>query len=531
MSASREKKVRGEQDSLTQKVTKKEKKKLSEGWIFAICIVAVVALLFGGLFIARSVRGHQRVLTVGDYKVEAGEFNYFYRELASGLDQNAQFLGIQKDVPLNEQKVSAKNSGILPMLGLDTSCLEGKEPVDDFYDVSWAEIIADTAWRRAASTYAVYQEAVKNGYQVSEEEAASIDEGVEFLDTIANQQGMSTNEYLQRLFGRGSTGKNYRHYLEVVQTAGSYRASLQYTEEELAARYEKEPEKFDTAEFYFYSVDAASLEAADKSAAEEDSEKEEKAETEDKPEKDYEAEAKAAAEKMAEDFDLSSDKVDIRADITRENAMGMVHDSEEACNWIYKDAKEGEVKMFTVKSDEEDGKTTYIVLKMIGRGTYNTSNYLTISVPADPEDKELKEGELTAQQKVDAIKASLDADGSEENFRKNMREYAHADGSEYDAEKEGLRENVTHASMAYKSKEFYTWATAKDQKSGWTMIKENGGTTFYFYLGEGKDHQKLVVNEVLINEWYTDVTDAAIAAADYNKDAFMDTANVAYYLS
>ena len=50
MSASRERKKRLEQGKEPVIETKKTKKKISEGWIFTISVILVVALVFGGIF-------------------------------------------------------------------------------------------------------------------------------------------------------------------------------------------------------------------------------------------------------------------------------------------------------------------------------------------------------------------------------------------------------------------------------------------------------------------------------------------------
>ena len=529
MSASRKKKIRKEQDSLKEQEPKKKTKKLSEGWIFAICMVAIVIVVFGGMFIYKNSQANKTVLTVGDHDVEVREFNYFYRELAAGCDSYSQYIGIEKDVPLNQQKVEEKDLGMLPMLGISTDCLKDLEPVDGVYDYTWAQLVAYNAMRNAASTYAVYQEAVKAGYELSEEDKASIDEALEMVALYADQNNMSTSDYLSRVFGNGCNEKNYRQYLEVVNTANRYPTTLEYTDEERAARYDKEPEKFDTADFYYYSASASAFEPV----KDENADEEEKAE--EKPEEDYDAMAKAAAEKMAEKFDTADIKVRIYADITEDQMSGeggMIRSTEEERTWIFKDAKEGEVRMFTVEPEAEDGENLYVVVKMISRGSYNTSNYLDIAIPADAEDKEPAEGEKTAKEKVEAIEESLKADGSEENFRKNVREYmAHEgnDGVEHDAEKESLIENLSHGRMSGISNEFYEWATSDaHNENKWIKVESAGTTHFYFYLGEGEDHQKLVLSGALKQEWFQSITEAAMNECAYDEAAAMK-AKVGFY--
>ena len=526
MSASRERKMREEKGSSTQEVTKKKTKKLSEGWIFTICIVAVVVLVFGSLFIVRNHQMNKAVLTVGDHDVKVGEFNYFYREFAANCDAYAQYIGIEKNVPMDQQKLESDDLGMLPMLGINTDCMKDLQPTDGVYDFTWADLIAYNAMRSAATSYSIYQAAMDAGYEVTEEDAASIDGAIEMVSGYAEENHVSVDEYLGLVFGSGSDEKSYRQYLEVVTVAGRYPSTLEYTEEERNARYEKDPAKFDTADFYYYSVNASALKPVE---GDEEKDKEEK------PEEDYDAKAKAEAEKMAKNFDVENEKVKIYADMSKEQMeqnVGVVKATDEARTWIFETAKEGKVKMFTVKPEAEDGEDTYVVIKMIARGNYDTSDYLQIVIPADAADKELAEGELSAKEKVEAIEASLKEDPSEENFRKNMREYlghTHEDGTVHDGEKEGLVENMNHAQMATVSNSFYAWAAMSDRKAGdQTVDKQESSTRFYFYLGKGENFQKLIVSGALKQEWYQITTEAAIAACEYDPEVAMH-AKVGYY--
>ena len=65
MSASRERKKRVEVEQ--SPAAPKTKKKLSQGWVYAIVVIAVTVLVFGGMFANRAAEGNATVLTVGDY--------------------------------------------------------------------------------------------------------------------------------------------------------------------------------------------------------------------------------------------------------------------------------------------------------------------------------------------------------------------------------------------------------------------------------------------------------------------------------
>ena len=438
------------------------------------------------------------VLTVGDSRVEACEFNYFYHAIADNFvynPQNAQMFGIQKDVPLYKQKLNANsNLGFLPYVGLSADCIKDLTPAEDgTYEVTWAELFAENAMHNAAVSYAVCQEAEKAGFRLSNERAAEIDKIMDMVCATAKQSNVSLNSYLEMVYGRGCNEKNYRQFLVISETAQAYPETLEFTDADRTAELEKEPEKFETAAFCFYSVSASDLKA------------------EAGPETDCDAQAKAEAEKMAADFDVNDRRAAIYGDRSRaalSGNSGSVRMNDEAVSWLFDEAREGDVKMFTVPPETEDGENTYIVLKMLSRGNYKTSNFLQITINKDSEYDKPAEGEKTAVEKVEAIKTSLEADPSEENFRKNAAEYmsyVHGDGT---------AENMSHSAMSGYGFEFYTWAGMESRKPGdWKMFEHDGTTEFFFYLGEGEDQQKLALDAELRREWYTEISEAAVRSA------------------
>ncbi len=548
MSASRERKKRVAQNAASQPEVKKEKKKLSEGWIFAICIILVVALVFGGIFLYRHYQAHRTVLTVGDHEVEVYEFNYFYRDLAASVDSYATYFGIDNTKPLDEQKVASASLSMAGLFGINTTCLEGKEVVDGAYNVTWAELLSDNAMRNAASAYAVYQEATKAGFQLDEEDYAEFDTIIAEIKTYADLNAMSVDEYIEEVFGRGCDEESYRHYLEVTHTASHYPETLTYTAEELAARYDEAPEEFDTVAFYYYATDASTIQAKleaeaaegeDETAEGEDETAEGETEAVEGEKEKLDLLAKDAAEAMAKEFNIDDDGVKVYADYNRQYLEEMLYSvrmPEEAVTWLYEEAVADEVKMFTIEEDPEveDDETLYVVLKFITNENYNTYNYISITVADDAEDAELAEGEKTAEEKVAEIKASLEADPSEENFRALVLanlDHTHAEGEEHDHDhsNEGVAENQSRYSFTSVSKELYAWMTIEPRATGdWTMIELEGKTVFYFYLGEGENYNDICVENTLLNEWYTELTEAAIAACDYDKDAAL-AAKVGFY--
>jgi len=81
MSASREKNKRNAQ--VEHAAPAKQKKKISEGWILAISVVLIVALVFGGVLGYRIYQSNRTVLTVGDHEINSVELSYYFVDMVN----------------------------------------------------------------------------------------------------------------------------------------------------------------------------------------------------------------------------------------------------------------------------------------------------------------------------------------------------------------------------------------------------------------------------------------------------------------
>ena len=229
MSASRERKKRTQQPGETVPAAPKKKKKLSEGWIFAITIILVVALVFGGLMIYRAQERSKTVLTVGSHDVSVKEFNFFYNSTVNTLSSYASYVGIDTSVGLDEQYVTSDGAMYLGLFGIDSSYLEDKELTDGVYNVTWAQLIADAAKSSAVTTYVLYDAAMDAGFEVTDEIENEVESGMEVMQGYADQNGESLNSLIRRVFGSGCTAKGYREYLTVNYIADHYSAELTFS--------------------------------------------------------------------------------------------------------------------------------------------------------------------------------------------------------------------------------------------------------------------------------------------------------------
>lgn len=494
MSASSARKKRFEQANQPATETKKKKKKLSQGWIFAIVICLIVAVLIGTVLVVRTVRNNRTVLTVGDHKVSVKEFNYFYNSTANNLSSYASYLGIETGKPLDEQYVTSNGAMYLGLFGISSDYLTDKEADEDgVYNVTWAQLIASAAKDSAVTYYSLYNEAMKAGYEIDDHLQHEIDEQMEVMQGYADTNGESLNSLIKRVFGSGCTVEGYRNYLTVTHVASHYPSSITYSDEEIQARYDESPETFEVATYYLYTVTASSFVEADEDGNKADPTDAEKTQAEE--------DAKA----MEAEFDV--EKATVKTDNTRAAVTSSV--SEEAAAWVFDTAKADDVKLFA----NEEG-TTYYVVKLLDKSDYLTMKGLELVISADSE--ELAEGEETAADKVAAIKASLEADPSEENFRALIEQYG--------GEAEDIN-GLTRASVAGVSNDVLTWFMEERKAGDWVAAESNGSTIFLYCTALGESYSNVAVTSTLTSEWSEELIAAAKEACGYSESAAM-SANV-----
>ena len=493
MSASRERKKRMEKGTVPASVPQK-KKKLSEGWILASCVVLIVALVFGGVLGFRSSQRNRTVLTVGNHDVTVSEFNFFYYNRAYSVANYASTFGIDTSVSLKEQNVTTNALTYLPFMGYDTSYFKDytANEAGVYEDVTWAQYLAALTKDTIVQAYAIYNEAMVAGYTLDADDQKEIDDEIATLELQAVTQGESLDGMLSRVFGSGCDEEGYRSYMTVIHVASHYPETLKYTDEQIAARYEESPENFDIVSFYLYTTKASDYAEKDEegNAAE--------------PTEANEAEAKNNAERMAADFRAMNDDVKVCADYTKPTVTSSY--GEEAAAWLFDTASlDGEnVKLF-----EKDG--TYYVIKLAAKGDYQSYNAIELFIENDSE--EVAEGEMTAERKIAAISAAMKRDHSEENMKAMVEKYG--DGSD------GVVENMMRSSMSSVDKSVFIWGLDSHKAGDFTSFITDNGTMFLFITGEGETRHNVSVSNTITSEWMEEIYEAALASCNYDEDAAM----------
>lgn len=255
MSASSKKKLRKEQEAqlLTEKQLKekKEAKKLKiQSTVFVVIIAAVlvtalVVMGIKGINASGLIEKYTTALTVDDHKINSVELNYYYNDVISST-YNQWY-----------SEFGQNTASYLSMMGLDATKPLNEQAYDD--ESTWADYFLQSAIDRASSDYVLCQKAKAAGFELDEKTLASIDANVSQMQAYAQYYGYpNVNDYLEAIYGFGSTVKTYREYSERTALATSYyndhSASLTYEDDEIREYEEDKFDQYSSFDFSYYYI-------------------------------------------------------------------------------------------------------------------------------------------------------------------------------------------------------------------------------------------------------------------------------------
>ena len=303
MSSSQKKKQRKQQQSAAmterQKNAQKEAKELKGYTITFIVAMVLVVVLVATIILQSPITGMINratiAVTIGEHQVDTGMLSYFYIDAINNRYQTlynyygqyaTYFLGFDVSKPLDEQ-IQDKETG-----------------------ATWADYFVDTAIEDATSVYALYDLAMAEGHQLTEDEQANLTSAAEYVELYATAYGYSNvSQYLKAMYGPGATEKSYNEYTAINAMASSYYTAHgeelrdSYTVEDFR-EYEKGKEKeYSSFNYLYYKINVSNYIEGEKVEQEDGT-------------KDYTAEQKAAAlEKAMADRDIlmSSDITDFES--------------------------------------------------------------------------------------------------------------------------------------------------------------------------------------------------------------------------
>ena len=235
MSSSKKKQLRKEQYMTErQAAAAQEAKKLKRYTLTFWVVILVVACIFVGAVVANPLKNviysNTKAMQVGEHTLTSIDVNYYYIDAVNSyVNQNSQYLQLIMDTskPLNEQIIN-KETG-----------------------ATWADNFLETAKQTIKSTYALYTEALKNGYKLDEADEKKIDTTLATAELYATYFGYNNlNAYLRAMYGNGASESSYRKYLEVSAIANAFMTdhqdSLEYTAEQLVDFQKTNPYRYNS---------------------------------------------------------------------------------------------------------------------------------------------------------------------------------------------------------------------------------------------------------------------------------------------
>lgn len=535
MSASSKKKLRKENAAaqLTEKQRQEqaEAKKLRNISFAFTAIMLVVALTAISVLAVRAVNNSGIIdrntiaAVAGEHELNSVQVNYYfndfirnqYQQWKSSFGSSAatyiqMSMGLDINKPLDEQ-VQNKETG-----------------------ETWADHYLHEVLETIKSDYALYDMAMAENFQLSEEEQKNLEYNETVLNYYATLSGYkNAKQYLKAVYGHGADVESYNHYMKVGTIASAYynkyREELKYDDAAIRARDEEHPNEYSSFSFaYYYASSSSYLTGGTK---------------DDKGNTTYSDEERAAALKAAEDdakvlvesTDLAHlDKAIAALEINKEKQNVTSTKYENTLysgvpavlqEWLAnKDRKEGDIAIVpnesTTKDDEgNETKTTngYYVVLFQGRNENlrHLANVRHLLVQFEGGTTGSDGTKTYSEEEKAAAKAEAekymqtwkDGEATEESFIALVKEHSD-DGS---AAEGGLFEDIHPASSLVES--FRSWAIDSTRKPGDTgVIVSEFGYHVMYYVGDGDlTYRDYMISEELrsedVEKWMKSVTDAA----------------------
>ena len=553
MSASAKKKLRKEETAaqLTEKQlnAQKEAKKLKiQTTIFVVVIVAVLlaGLVFAGTNFYKNSGIKQKntiAAVIGDNEINSVDMNYYFYDLINATYSNWN------------STYGDSTSLYLSLMGLDLT-----QPLSAQYyteDTTWADYFVDVAMSAIQNDYLLSEKAAAEGYTLSEESRANLEDTINSLSLYASLYGYSdVDSYMRAVYGAGANVESYRVYAERSVLASEYYntyvESLVFDDASIRAY---EADKYD--EFSSYSYANYTISYTDYlTGGTEDAEGNV---TYSNEEKDAAREAaKAAAESLpvcstvdelnAAIAALATDEETVNECSVFEN-VAYTSLSSSVQDWMADSSrKEGDfivTENQATTTDDNGVETTaissYTAYVFIGRND-NTEplgnvRHILVNFEGGITDENgvttySDEEKAAAYEEAESILEQFKTGAQDENaFVELVSTYTDDTAS---VENGGLYEDIAPVQGVY-VESFTNWATDPDRVAGDTgIIESTYGYHVMYYVGDDEMtyrdsmiHEQLVTETV--NAWYTEIlASAQVVEKDtslLNKDIILNQAN------
>ena len=447
-----------------------------------ICAVVVLlaaaffAMLGGGFF-----QNHTTAATVGSHSLTPAMYNYFYQDtyqsLMSQFGDMASYI-IDSSKPLDEQMYDSENG------------------------ITWADYLAEQTNTVIAQTYAVYDEAMANNYELTDDQQYSLNAKVMNMQYTAAYAGTSTDAYLTSVYGTGSNEENYREYVEVQQIANAYSAvhadSLEYTSDEIQAYYAENKDTLDTVSYRYFVSTVYGEETDENGAQVIDSEA--SLALAQKIADGSKGDEEAFTQLVYDNVDESNKSYYEDDDATLVSDQSVSNLSEAMKDWLTDPSRAyGDTTAIST-----DSGSCYALFFVDNSSKYDINMVNVRHILIIPESSSDEESKAEAKAKAEDILAEFEAgDQTEESFAALAKEYS----EDSSASNGGLFENVYPGQMV---DAFENWCFDSSRKPGDTGIVETTyGYHVMYFVGEGDSYWEYRIAETMRSEdttaWATEL--------------------------
>ncbi len=462
----------------------KELRDKRAGIVGGILLVAVLACIVASFPIRTWLTVNGTYIKVGGENISRVEFDYNYNITANDY--------------------ISRNYYLLYYMGMDLSGDLSKQMYSD--TLTWQDYFEQCTVENIAQSKGLAQEAQKAGFVY--DTAADYQEYIEAVKKNASDAGISTKEYLQRMYGVYATESRIKSFVEESLFTAAYVNEIAEqkapTGEEIQAYYEENKDAYDSVDYYYLKVDAElptePTELADpvepKTEGENGSNGTENGSDEEEPYQPSEAEIEAAMKLAKTEADQSESKIaatgELMTNVKRASSSLSIASVR---SWLFEEGRKP--KDTTVIEDTVNH--CYYVLGFENR-------YLDQALTTD------LRVVVTAQEDAQAILDEWkNGAATEESFAELCEKYT--DPNVVSGEG-GLLEGVAASAL---SEELKSWITDSSRKAGDTAVispEDDTYTYVMYYVAPNEAEWYLSIRNTLMEERVNDYLTELIASVE-----------------
>lgn len=464
------------------------KKKIAAVAASVVALVIAAVIVFCNLGV---VRRQLTAVTIGDQKVSAAEFNYYYTQQAiSTYNTYYNYFG-GSYVPFDTTK---------------------KLSAQTYYEnTTWADYLTDSSISTIQQVKTLIMAARAEGFELSEEGKQNVETNMTTLGTYASNAKTSLDNYLSRVYGRGVNAELIRQILTETQLANEYDSALfkrpEYTEEQISAYFDsKAKDSFTYVDIRYYAFNkVAGTDKVKEVTLEEAKAAADKVVDGVASEEDYSKNLVAYMKEKAED----ETKVVDTSKRTAVTASTLSSTDKNLSEWAFSaDRKAGDVEV--IANANGTGYYAVYMAATAYRYDYNTIDIREIYLAFSDADSE----EKTAAVK-EAAEALLESWKAGEHTEDSFAALAD-EKSESTALKGGLLQKASKA-----DDDLSKWAFDPERQYGDTeVIKGQGGYYILYWIGQNQPYWMVQTENALRSEDYDKVYAEIAAKYEVEKHGF-----------